>query len=82
MTLDVHAYLRQFQRGLSATDWPMADPDELIGLAQWYHVCGDDRSAYYCIYLFTALKHPPPQGYPTTVELGRAILEAWLKALT
>ena len=80
MTFNVHEYLRRFQLGLMP-DWSMADPLELIDLAQCYASCGDCRSVLGCIYLYTSLKHPSlPEGCPTTVELGREVLEAWLDA--
>ena len=78
MTFNVHEYLRRFQLGLTP-DWSMADPLEVIDLAHWYSSAGDIPSVLGCIYLYVSLKHPPiPEGCPTTVELGRDVLEEWL----
>jgi hypothetical protein len=79
MTPDARLYLRKFQLGRSP-ELGLATPDDLLSLAQWYSTCGDARSALGCIYLFTAIKHPPPSDCPATVELGQDVLNAWLEA--
>jgi hypothetical protein len=77
--IDARTYLRRLQLGLTP-DWTLSAPEDLLDLASWYSACGDARSALGCVCLFTAIKHPPPEGCPTTVELGREVLDAWLEA--
>lgn len=74
--IEARAYLRRFRVGNST--WDMAAPEELLTLADLYRACGDPRSMLGCIYLYTALKHPPPTDCPAEVELGQEVLDAWL----
>lgn len=76
---DAQAYLRRFRVRPDGAEWDMVVPEELIELAGWYRMCGDMRSALGCVYLYTALRHPPPTDCPSTVELGQEVLDAWLK---
>lgn len=55
---------------------------DLVDLAGWYRARGDLTSMFGCLYLYTALRHPPPSDCPRTVELGRNVLDAWLAART
>lgn len=73
---DARRVLRRFR--LRDATWDMAAPEELLDLASWYRACGDPRSMLSCIYLYTALKHPPPTDCPSTVELGQEVLDAWM----
>jgi hypothetical protein len=75
---DAQRVLRRFR--LRDGSWDMAAPEELLTLADLYRACGDPRSMLGCIYLYTALKHPPPTDCPAEVELGQEVLDAWLRA--
>lgn len=79
MTIAAPAYLRQFTLGL-AHEVGLSAPEDLIDLGQHYEAAGDFESALNCVYLYTALRHPPPEWCPQTVELGREILETWLES--
>jgi hypothetical protein len=72
--------LGQFRLRRDDAAWDMLAPEELLDLANWYRACGDYRSMFGCVYLYTALKHPPPSDCPTTVELGQEVLDAWLRS--
>lgn len=78
--MDARTYLRKFRLRPGDQTWDMIVPEELLDLAGWYRVCGDLPSMFGCVYLYTALRHPPPSDCPRTVELGREVLDAWLVA--
>ncbi len=76
--MDARSYLRKFRLRPDDATWDMVAPEELLSLAGWYRACGDLPSMLGCVYLYTALRHPPPSDCPRTVELGRDVLDAWL----
>lgn len=78
MLADARRVLHQFRLRPDDATWDMLAPEELIELADWYRACGDPRSMLACVYLYTALKHPPPSDCPATVELGQEVLDAWI----
>jgi hypothetical protein len=78
-SLDARSYLRRFHLSPSHP-WTLSDREDLLNLADWYRASGDTRSMLGCVYLYTAIKHPPPSDCPSTVELGREVLDAWLDA--
>jgi hypothetical protein len=52
-------------------------PEDLLELAMWYRHVRDRASMLGCVYLYIALRHPPPTDAPDMVVLGREVLEAW-----
>ena len=82
--IDVAEYLKKYRiHGPPAPtvldrDWVLPDPLDLLALADLYGK-RDVVSMLGCIYLYTALNHPPDTDAPQSVVLGYEVLKAWLE---
>jgi hypothetical protein len=68
---DINKYLRKpLGRVVPFPRLRIDRPSDLVALAQAYKGRGDMVSCFGCLYLLTALRHPPDDDMPAAVQLS------------